>query len=592
MKKPLVYYALSLYFGCLEGFLIDNKALPLALIFLLMLIFILGFTLKRIYFLFCLGFYILGFLSILNYYHLNLPKGEDLTKVKFEEVDDYYSLGKYNGKLIYIEGKQDKALEGKIVYALGTYTPSKNYSKGYVATLNIVKIISAEKTIYSTFLSNKNALEEKYKTNLGLENSNIIMAVCFGDTSKLNKEDKEAYINYGVLFALSLSGYHLIIMFYLIKKYFGIIPAMVFCFIFIFLLDFQTSAFRAFIFIVIASLSKKFYKNYDSISILSLSAIILLSLWPFFSMELGFHLSFLAVLGIYLFNDKIKRFFFYLPDNLNSSIALALSTQIFTLPFLAFTLRDFSLGFLPGGIILIPFFQLLIPFTTLVSLLSFSTFLFTIGCSILNYLLMSLKGALYILSFLNMGKGYIQVEEAVFILLLLIIFILYSRGGYKKLKYAPLFLLVIFPMFNYKFITQMYYMKYGNAELIEIKYKNKNVLLIDGKIKGIDKIKYIEGVTGTKDLFPIGDNLLKININPDLTLECLQKSNSLDEPNILLRYRNINYVFAQSINNDLYSHENYNVIDLKVGYSKEITYQVVSYSTIYIAFNKVFVIKD
>ena len=83
--------------------------------------------------------------------------------------------------------------------------------------------------------------------------------------------------------------------------------ALLFSFAYMIFTGGQASTIRAFIMIFILKISSKVYKKYDSLSSISLAAIILLLFRPFYILDIGFMLSFLCVLGIILYNKKIKK---------------------------------------------------------------------------------------------------------------------------------------------------------------------------------------------------------------------------------------------------------------------------------------------
>lgn len=60
--------------------------------------------------------------------------------------------------------------------------------------------------------------------------------------------------------------------------------------------------------------------------------------------DISFHLSFLAVLGIFSLSDPLKRVFFFLPEKfaIRESVVLTFSALIFTLPIMLLNFGTFS----------------------------------------------------------------------------------------------------------------------------------------------------------------------------------------------------------------------------------------------------------
>jgi len=91
-----------------------------------------------------------------------------------------------------------------------------------------------------------------------------------------------------------------------------------------------------------------------------LAAIILLIIRPFSILDIGFMLSFLCVLGIIVYNKKMKKVLYKLPSALNESFSLSLSSQIFSTPYAIVALKTFSLGFLFSNLLLLPLYTVVV----------------------------------------------------------------------------------------------------------------------------------------------------------------------------------------------------------------------------------------
>ena len=80
---------------------------------------------------------------------------------------------------------------------------------------------------------------------------------------------------------------------------------------------------------------------------------------PYSIFEISFHLSYLATLGIILMNKKMNNMLYKFPGKLREGISIALSAQIFTVPYLLLIFRDLSLNFIIGNLCLVPFVNIL-----------------------------------------------------------------------------------------------------------------------------------------------------------------------------------------------------------------------------------------
>lgn len=94
-------------------------------------------------------------------------------------------------------------------------------------------------------------------------------------------------------------------------------------------------------------------------NVLCLTAIFLLILNPLWLLDVGFQLSFGAVAGLIWLLPKIQKFLTaYLPDVVADLLAVTLSAQLATLPFLIGYFHQISLISLPVSLLLLPLLEL------------------------------------------------------------------------------------------------------------------------------------------------------------------------------------------------------------------------------------------
>ena len=90
----------------------------------------------------------------------------------------------------------------------------------------------------------------------------------------------------------------------LLKKILGVKISLGITLIYVLFSGALAPAIRAYIMIVIMNIGKVVKRNYNPLAAISLSGIILLLMKPYYIYNLGFILSFLATLGIILFNKR------------------------------------------------------------------------------------------------------------------------------------------------------------------------------------------------------------------------------------------------------------------------------------------------
>jgi len=258
----------------------------------------------------------------------------------------------------------------------------KDYLKkdGIYSVMNWPKIELLERenytgltgVIYAKILDFKNKLRESIYQNLSPPQSSILGAIILGDKRKISEEWKNKLNIAGVRHITAISGLHVTILTSILMTlliglglwrqqafYFAIILIS----IFIISTGFQPSAIRAGImgglFLIAQYLGRM---NVSSRAIVFAAAIMLVQNPLLLRLDVGFQLSFLAMMGIIYLGPFLRDWLKKIPEekilNLRSLISMTLSAQIFTLPILIYNFGYFSLIAPITNILILP----LLPF--------------------------------------------------------------------------------------------------------------------------------------------------------------------------------------------------------------------------------------
>ncbi|MDP4285355.1 MAG: ComEC/Rec2 family competence protein [Bacteroidota bacterium] len=210
----------------------------------------------------------------------------------------------------------------------------------------------------------------------GKEESSIAKALLIGYKADLDKDLIQAYSNAGVVHLIAISGLHLGIIYGILFGIFSIIPIinkskiarMIFIltglWLFAILTGASSSVLRAavmFSFIVTGNTINKHGSVYNS---LAASAFILLCYNPFLLWDVGFQLSYLAVLGIVIAQPHIANWFYFknkILQKIWQFAALSVAAQLFTFPVCLYYFHQFPLLFLLTNIFAIPLVMLILP---------------------------------------------------------------------------------------------------------------------------------------------------------------------------------------------------------------------------------------
>lgn len=545
--KPIVFYAISLYIGCISYVLFKNIALLGAVLAASFLI-IIFFTIKKSFSILIIAFFLLGFFSNLFYYSFN--SFDKIETIRIKELKDFYAIGQSNGKKIVLKGNLNEILEGDKILAYGKFEKKSDFNKGLVGEFYIDNYKVYKKDMIYNINNLKRNISYKFTKNLGEENAAFIMSICFGETKYLSNVQRDSFNRLGIIHAISVSGFHIAIIYKVVEGILGIIPSIVISFAYMIFTGSQPATIRSFIMILVLKLSKKVYKNYDAISSLSLSALIILTINPYYAVDLGFNLSYLSTLGIILYFDKIKRTLYKLPKSINESLSLTLSAQAFSMPYASLTLGNISFGFIPGNLILLPIYTIVVICGNIALIFINIDLVFNLLCKLIHIIIIILDGAQYILLKISPKVSYMSYIDSIAIFSIIVSFILVKKGN-DKLKFVPIIALFITLSQYYNFIPKIQFVSINNINSVIISYKLDRVLIYDQQNFDEESLKSI------KEKFYITKTINTYNKNITLKLkkDCYIKIfNSKDNIELEVMSDNlktvITYNDSQIINNN------------------------------------------
>ena len=287
----------------------------------------------------------------------------------------------------------------------------------------------------------------------GLEGSNfaVASALTLGYDNELDYQMRNAFSGSGAMHILSVSGLHVGIIYLIIsflssfmkksRKLRFLRCILILCTLWFYALitglspPVQRSAFM-FSFIVIA---EYFGRNNNIFNSLAASILVLILINPNIIFDVGFQLSYSAVIGIVLIHPKIYPLFEFDSKPLDyiwNLIAISLAAQLATLPFALFYFHQFPNLFLLTNIIVVPLsFWILTAAMLLLLVYSIFSTTFLIGF-ILKILVIALNKTVllfYQIPYSVTDGIYISLFNTILILTAIIFFIAYLH--YYKAKY-------------------------------------------------------------------------------------------------------------------------------------------------------------
>ncbi|MEP6682936.1 MAG: ComEC/Rec2 family competence protein [Parafilimonas sp.] len=242
-----------------------------------------------------------------------------------------------------------------------TFLASKDYVPRSTENINTVQkvLFGVRDWALSTLKQNIHSPKE-----LG-----IAEALLIGYRNDLDKDLVQAYSNTGVVHIIAISGLHigviyssLILLFSFfksskIKKWVEPIIILLVIWLFTLVAGAAPSVLRATVMFTFILAGKFLGKNGNIYNTLAASAFVLLLSNPFFLWDVGFQLSYTAVLSIVIFFKSINGLFYFKNKFLRwiwQLSAVSLSAQIFTLPLVLYHFHQLPLLFLFSNLLVVP----------------------------------------------------------------------------------------------------------------------------------------------------------------------------------------------------------------------------------------------
>jgi competence protein ComEC len=354
--------------------------------------------------------FILGMMSF--YIHSDLNSKNHYTKKSFEETNSIRAIvsttlkpnEKYNKYFATLSHFNDSIASGKILL----YVPKTNYEtlhcgdeiwlnstiypvpkafnpyqfdySKYLEKQNVfhqiytrenqIKIIQTHKTIDFYIETLRNNLSRSFDIHhFEPKTKAIIDALILGQRLELDKETIADYSNAGVIHILAISGLHISIIYFFIvfllkplkRMKFGaeiqLLIVLGILWLFALLTGLPASVTRAVTLFSFISIGNYFNQPKAIYNALAISAFLILLVKPNAIFDIGFQLSYAAVLSIVLFQPFYKKF--YLTENkiaiyFTDIVLVSLAAQIGVLPLSLYYFNQLPLLFLLANLVIIP----------------------------------------------------------------------------------------------------------------------------------------------------------------------------------------------------------------------------------------------
>lgn len=418
--------------------------------------------------------------------------------------------------------KSDEQLDFKNYYQTETYinrveTPNNdfqfNYAK-YLSRKNIFhqafingELISAPKKVltFSEKIKQQrlNVLQNIDHSSLQPKNKEFLKGIILADRTEMDAETVSDFNKSGLVHFLAISGTHMVIIFWLLMlvlkkiipvkfRNLSIVLSLVLIWLFAIFIDYGSSVMRSCIMITAYYMFVLLQRKSDLLHALALAGFVILIFDTNQIYDVGFQLSFLAVLGIYWLNQPILK---YLPrprNNFQNFLvnipSVSLSAQLATLPLVIYYFHQYSLVSILANLIIIPFSEIIIISSLVMTVL----FAFKIDFSLFNYIYDFMVNSLLaaIKWFANLDFAFFKNIPMTLLeasLLLLSFYFLRKVLLKKDLKSTVRFGFAILMFFTLRISLNFYH--YQKEEVLATNYFRDKVLISKHKGEAVFYIK-------------------------------------------------------------------------------------------------------
>jgi competence protein ComEC len=191
-------------------------------------------------------------------------------------------------------------------------------------------------------------------------------ALILGSKEAISDEIRNAYIETGAMHILAISGMHILLIFKLFERILNLYKSgnrrwrwvktgvlIVLILLFTLLVGLGTSVLRAAVMASFVAVGQAMRRRVSIFNILAVSAFALLLWNPYWLMDIGFQLSYTAVVGIAFFTDKFQKLFIFKNKLLNkiwNNMSIGLAAQLMVTPLSLYYFHQFPTWFWLTGL--------------------------------------------------------------------------------------------------------------------------------------------------------------------------------------------------------------------------------------------------
>ncbi|MCI3938220.1 ComEC family competence protein [Chryseobacterium aahli] len=335
-------------------------------------------------------------------------------------------------------------------------------------------------------------LKEINHSEMSPKSQEFLKGIILADRTEIDSETLQDFNRSGLVHFLAISGTHVVVIFgmlyFVLMKILPlrfrksvIILSLAFIWFFALFIGFGSSVIRSCIMLTVYFVYVLVQRKPDLLHSLALSAFIILMIDTQQFFDVGFQLSFLAVFGIFWLNQPILK---YLPRQDNyfkkiifNTVSISISAQLVTLPLVLYYFHQFSFISIVANFFIVPFSEIIIILSFLMTGLMALGLDFGIINSGYNFIIDLLLKIIHwfadfeSLFFENISMNFVEVA-ILFIVIYLLRFVIVKFNAKRFAQFS----LAIF----FFFILRISFTIYENQkeEILVHQYRKSNVVSV------------------------------------------------------------------------------------------------------------------
>ncbi len=370
---------------------------------------------------------------------------------------------------------------------------SYEYGRGNTAQIKDISIDEAYYPLFRirTWLYNiRRNIGRSFDMWLDEDDASLAKAMVLGEKSGISEDVRALYQRSGIAHLIAISGLHIALLggtlYKLIRRCVGsffvaAVPGMTFIVLYGVMTGLSGATIRAIIMLCVAIGADVLGRKYDSLSAIALALFLMLLSNPYQVYQVGFLLSFGAVLGIAYISPIFEK---YNADAFLKGLFVSISVQIATTPILLYFFYEIPLYAVILNIIVVPLMSVLLADLIMISIFYHVTMLSWLFSKVATYIFLIYENLCLFSDKLPShcictGRPDFLWVICYYVVLLLTLFF-YKRKRKKEMFATGLLMILLFVTFLIPANLKITMFDVGQGDGIYIQTPKKQRILIDG----------------------------------------------------------------------------------------------------------------